>query len=161
MNLRISPIKKRKSLQYKKRVSSSIIRKKGERKSPQQRKKMISSSLRRKKVTSSPIRRKKHISSKKKSNLYCGNNSLDPSIMNGSKVIGTRNKCLRMGFGAGYHSELNPNYTDDYEPIDRRKFYCGDKEYLPNGYDAIGNLPICLRKGFGMGVRKKYLELAR
>ena len=154
-NIKISPVNKKKQIS-----SSNLIKK-------HPMKKMASSPIKKhpmKKITSSPIKkhsRKKPLSKKKKNNLYCGNNMLDIEVVNGNKVIGTRNKCLRMGFGAGYHSQINPNYRDDYEPIDRRKFYCGDKEYLPNGYDAIGNLPICLRKGYGIGVRTKYLELAR
>lgn len=154
-NIRISPIQKKKDIKRKSKDRKKLS---------SRRKKISSKKMSRKKSFSSkkfPRKKVSSVSSKKKSNLYCGNNRLDPSILNGTKIIGTRNRCLRLGFGAGYHSPVDPNYTDDYEPIDIRKFYCGDKEILPTGYDAVGNLPICLRKGFGMGVRKRFLELAR
>ena len=86
-NIRISPIKKKRDM---KKVSKN-------------RKKL--SSRRKKSLSPKKIPRKKVLSSsKKKSNLYCGNNRLDPSILNGTKIIGTRNRCLRLGFGAGLKS---------------------------------------------------------
>jgi len=94
----------------------------------------------------------------KKKNLYCGNNRLANDLVNGNAIIGTRFQCLRKGYGAGYNSPIDPNFTTDYEPIDNRKIYCGDKQNLPNGYDLMGNSPICLRKGYGVGYNKKQRE---
>lgn len=83
--------------------------------------------------------------------VYCGNNASAPELLNGSAVIGTRSRCLRKGFGAGYYSPVSDEYLGAYVPIDDRRFYCGDSEQLPAGYDDFATLSQCLQKGFGVG----------
>lgn len=90
--------------------------------------------------------------------LYCGNNRLNPNVVAGLAEIGTNYRCLRKGFGAGFHSPVDMSFLDDYEPIDERKIYCGDNDDLPQGYDRIGNLPACFQKGFGVGKRQRALN---
>lgn len=87
--------------------------------------------------------------------IYCGNNAAHPDLQNGRAIIGSKHRCLKKGFGAGYYSEVDLNFLNDYVPIDTRKVYCGDKEDLPEGYDRHGNSPSCFQKGFAAGKRKK------
>ena len=87
-------------------------------------------------------------------NIYCGNNSLDGSLVNGNKTLGTRYSCLQKGIGVGLNQPYDPSYNN-YEPIDRRKIYCGNQRNLPNGYDIMGNLHQCLTKGIGVGKKIK------
>lgn len=89
------------------------------------------------------------------SNIYCGNNAKSNDIINGNKVIGTRYGCLRKGIGKGKNSPIDNNYIGDYEPIDKRKIYCGNSENLPDGYDLMGSLSQCLQKGIGIGKKQK------
>lgn len=88
--------------------------------------------------------------------IYCGNNRLHPSVVNGNAIIGTRNRCFKRGFGRGYHSPVDPDYDFNYEPIDDRRIFCGNGNELPEGYDRLGNLPHCLLKGYGVGRRKRH-----
>ena len=91
-------------------------------------------------------------------NIYCGNNVLDNNLVNGNILLGTRYKCLKKGIGTGLNMPYDSKYTNDYEPIDNRKIYCGDKNSLPSEYDTFGNLPQCLQKGVAIGKRKKALK---
>jgi len=84
---------------------------------------------------------------------YCGNNSLEAGLVNGTKVLGTRYGCFRKGIGRGFHLPIDNNYMGEYEPIDNRRIYCGNQVQLPNGYNYMGNLPQCLVKGIGVGKR--------
>ena len=81
------------------------------------------------------------------SNVYCGNNS---SARNG-KPIGTKSRCLRVGIGKGLHLPCTNSYRGPYNPIDGRRFYCGDQANLPAGYDVMGSNSMCLSKGIGIG----------
>ena len=90
--------------------------------------------------------------------IYCGNNALHPDLTNGRAVIGTKHRCLRKGFGAGYYSPVDLNFLNEYRPIDNRKIYCGSKENVPEGYDRHGNSPAYFQKGFASGKRKKAME---
>jgi hypothetical protein len=90
--------------------------------------------------------------------IYCGNNALHPDLANGRAVIGTKHRCLKKGFGAGYYSPVDLNFLNEYRPIDNRKVYCGNQENVPEGYDRHGNLPSCFQKGFASGKRKKAME---
>ena len=84
-------------------------------------------------------------------NTYCGNNRLEPSVLNGTRRIGTRYECLKKGFGIG---KTLPRMDGLYEAIDERTYYCGNANRLPNGYDLMGSPSICLRKGIGNGRTK-------
>ena len=89
--------------------------------------------------------------------IYCGNNRLDTDVVNGNAIIGTRNRCFRIGFGRGYHQPVDPNYNFNYDPIDDRRIFCGNGDNIPQGYDRLGNLPHCLLKGYGVGRRERHL----
>ena len=90
--------------------------------------------------------------------IYCGNNRLDESLLNGSSVIGTRYSCLRKGIGTGLNMKYDSKYNSDYEPIYDTKIYCGDKENLPDNYDSFGNLAQCLQKGVAIGKKQKAMK---
>lgn len=90
--------------------------------------------------------------------IYCGNNSLHPSITEGTSVIGTRGKCLQKGVYIGSHMKRDTNYKGAYQPIDTRVYYCGNENRLPTGYDEFGSLPRCLQKGIGVGKRQKAMR---
>jgi len=81
-------------------------------------------------------------------NTYCGNNRLEPSVVNGTRRIGTRPECLKKGFGVGMSM---PRGDDAFEAIDSRSYYCGGANRLPRDYDLMGSPSICLRKGIGAG----------
>lgn len=87
--------------------------------------------------------------------IYCGNNSLHPDVVNGNAIIGTKFRCLKKGYGAGFYGEIDLNFLNDYEPIDRRKIYCGNRQEVPEGYDRQGNLPSCFQKGFATGKKER------
>jgi hypothetical protein len=89
---------------------------------------------------------------------YCGNNSRDAGLINGTKTLGTRYSCLRKGIGLGKNQPYDPAYNMDYDPIDTRKIYCGKQNNLPAGYDSMGNLHQCLTKGIGVGKKIKAEE---
>lgn len=91
-------------------------------------------------------------------NIYCGNNGLDENLVNGNIILGSRYKCLRKGIGTGLRLPYDNKYNMDYEPIDKTKMYCGDKDILPDRYDIFGNLPQCLQKGVAIGKRQKALK---
>jgi hypothetical protein len=87
--------------------------------------------------------------------MYCGNNRRDRSVVEGKKVIGTRYKCFRQGIGVGLNLPYDPNYNQEYEPIDGRRIYCGQEEKLPAGYDMMGSNHTCLQHGVGVGRKIK------
>ena len=91
-------------------------------------------------------------------NYYCGNNRLNRELLNNTKILGTRYKCLQIGIGKGLNLPLDNDYLGDYDPIDDTKIYCGKKEELPENYDKFGSLSECLRKGVGIGKRQKALN---
>ena len=87
---------------------------------------------------------------------YCGNNKLYKGLTSGTHTIGTRRQCLRKGIGVSMNQDIkvdesNALWYDEYDPIDTRKIYCGDKKYLPEGYDYMGNTVLCLEKGKKIG----------
>jgi len=90
--------------------------------------------------------------------IYCGNNRLDRSIVSGSAMVGTRYKCLKKGFGAGFYSPVDLKFLEPYSPFEQRRIYCGDKNVLPRGYTDFGSISACFRKGYGSGKRKKATE---
>ena len=84
--------------------------------------------------------------------MYCGNNSRNPSLLDGTKVIGNRRGCLKKGIGVGIHRiPLDLSYLQPYSPIDNRKIYCGNAGQLPPNYDLIGTLQQCYQIGVGVG----------
>ena len=92
--------------------------------------------------------------------IYCGNNSRHASLRDGTAVIGTRNQCLRKGFGVGFHVlPYDPEYARRFVPIDERKIYCGDQKELPAGYDIVGSNGMCYSKGIGVGRAKRATQV--
>lgn len=87
--------------------------------------------------------------------IYCGNNSLHPDLLNGTKRIGSRYECMKKGIGTGLNMPYDEEFNNPYEPIDDTKIFCGDKNILPEGYDRFGNAPQCLQKGVGIGKKIK------
>lgn len=92
--------------------------------------------------------------------IYCGNNKLYKGLLTGTHRLGTRYECFRKGYGIGIHQDINVNESNvlrenNYEPIDERKMYCGNKERLPRGYSFMGNTILCLDKGKRFGYFKK------
>lgn len=87
--------------------------------------------------------------------MYCGNNARHPSLLDGSKVLGTRLGCLQNGITRGLSQPIDPAFLGDYEPIDTTKKYCGNKPVLPPGYDRNGGLYECYLKGVGTGKKLK------
>lgn len=85
--------------------------------------------------------------------MYCGNNRLDPKVVEDGHRIGTRYDCFKKGVAVGA-SMPAPRYRE-YDPIDDRKMYCGKRNRLPRGYDYIGNLAQCLQKGVGVGLYRR------
>jgi hypothetical protein len=93
------------------------------------------------------IKKKKHYK-----NIYCGNNKYSSELVNKSATLGSNYECFKKGIGIGLNNDILPI---QYEAIDKRKIYCGNKQYLPKGYDYYGNLPMCLQMGVGVGISKK------
>ena len=89
--------------------------------------------------------------------IYCGNNALNPDLVSGRAIQGTRRQCLRKGIGTGRRLPYDKNYLGPYQPIDNVKVYCGDKQDLPHGYDRFGNNPTCLQKGIAIGKKQRVL----
>jgi hypothetical protein len=87
------------------------------------------------------------------SKIYCGNNSQYPGLIDGTYTLGTRYACLKKGFGRGYHMPYDKNFTGNYDPIDKRKIWCGNSDVTPDGYNSVGSLSQCLQKGVGCGKR--------
>jgi len=89
--------------------------------------------------------------------MYCGNNRLNSQLIEngGQKILGTRYSCMRNGYGRGIHEPVDLSYNNPYQPIDERKFYCGNDEKLPEGYHDFGTLHSCFLKGFGTGKKKR------
>lgn len=87
--------------------------------------------------------------------MYCGNNANNPSLTNGTKVLGTRYSCLKKGKTFGYAQPIDPNFLVPYQPIDPTKKYCGNSDILPVEYDRFGNLYECYLKGVGVGKKLK------
>jgi len=91
-------------------------------------------------------------------NIYCGNNQLDPTLINGTHQLGTRYRCFKKGVGVGLNLPYDRKYQGEYQAIDNTRIYCGDKENLPNGYNRFGNISQCLQKGVAIGKRQKALR---
>jgi len=87
--------------------------------------------------------------------MYCGNNANNPSLTNGTKVLGTRYKCLQKGKRFGYAQPVDPNFLVPYQPIDTTRKYCGNSSVLPDEYDRFGNLYECYLTGVGVGKKLK------
>jgi hypothetical protein len=87
--------------------------------------------------------------------LYCGNNARNEGLRNGSKILGTRYQCLRKGIGRGLKEPIF-SYSDEYEPIEDIKIFCGNGNNLPQDKHRFGTRDECLRKGFAVGQRQKY-----
>jgi len=83
--------------------------------------------------------------------VYCGNNQNHSKIVNGTHRFGTNYECLRKGIGTGRHMAYDPEFNNQYNPLDDRKFYCGNNQNLPNGYFGVGSPSKCLQIGIGLG----------
>ena len=90
--------------------------------------------------------------------IYCGNNAMQPDLVNGTARAGSRLECLRRGFGSGFYSAVDLSFLQPYQPIDARRKYCGDQEILPDGYDMFGNAPSCFQKGWATGKRSRAMN---
>lgn len=91
--------------------------------------------------------------------IYCGGNLNDSKLTNGTHTLGTNYTCLRKGIGVGkYVLPPDPKYGNIYNPVDKRKFYCGTKSGIPDGYFARGSPSMCFRKGVGVGKKLKVLK---
>jgi len=86
--------------------------------------------------------------------IYCGNNKLHKSLKKRNVRIGTRYECFKKGVGVGLNLPVDPDYLQPYEPITRRKIFCGNSR-MSDEYDRFGNLPECLQKGVAVGKRIK------
>ena len=87
--------------------------------------------------------------------LYCGNNAKDDGLRDGSKILGTRYQCLRKGIGRGLNEPIF-SYSQEYEPIEQIKVFCGNGNILPRDKDRFGTRDECLRKGFAVGQKQKF-----
>jgi hypothetical protein len=87
--------------------------------------------------------------------LYCGNNARDDGLRSGEKILGTRYQCLRKGIGRGLNEPILA-YSQEYEPIEQIKVYCGNSTVLPLDKDRFGTRAECLRKGFAVGQNQKF-----
>ena len=87
--------------------------------------------------------------------IYCGNNSQDTGLVTGTKVLGTRYRCLQKGIGKGLNMPYDDKYLGAYAPIDNTRIYCGNLTVLPAGYDRFGTITECLQKGIGVGKKLK------
>jgi hypothetical protein len=83
--------------------------------------------------------------------IYCGNNALDPRLLDGTYIIGRRYDCLRKGVGIGLHMPLDPAFSMPYAQIVPDKIYCGNADVCPDEYDRLGTLHGCVQKGVGVG----------
>ncbi len=99
--------------------------------------------------------------SKKK--IYCG----DKSLPNGYKSLGTRFRCLQLGFGVGAMLErksllegktktkISVPTEEELKGNFKKKIYCGyksSKDMDKEKYNAVGTRNQCLRKGVGSGI---------
>jgi hypothetical protein len=86
---------------------------------------------------------------------YCGNNRNHISLTSGTHVQGTNHQCLRKGIGVGYHlpydAAFDPAISPPYDPIDTRRYYCGNANAVPAGYFAMGSASKCMQIGVGVG----------
>ncbi|ADO00429.1 hypothetical protein WIV_gp086 [Wiseana iridescent virus] len=87
--------------------------------------------------------------------LYCGNNSRERGLVDGTKVLGTRYQCLKKGIGRGLKEPIF-TWSDEYSPIEEVKVFCGNGDVLPQNKDRFGTRDECLRKGFAVGQHQKY-----
>jgi hypothetical protein len=69
--------------------------------------------------------------------------------------MGSRYQCLRKGIGRGLNEPIF-TYSEEYEPIENVKVYCGNSNVLPRDKDRFGTRDECLRKGFAVGQKQKY-----
>ena len=88
---------------------------------------------------------------------YCGNNLNFTGLINGTHALGTNYQCLRKGIGVGRNLPYDESYSQPYNPVDDRKFYCGNNPILPDGYYAIGSPSKCLAIGVGLGKQQRYM----
>lgn len=94
------------------------------------------------------------------SSIYCGNNLSYSGIVNGTHRMGTNLECLRIGIGKGKSLPADPNFAEEYNPFDKRTYYCGNQEEIPQGttHFAMGSPSKCLSTGIGIGKKKKAVE---
>lgn len=88
------------------------------------------------------------------SEIYCGNNKLDPRAKN----AGTPRQCFKKGFGNGYHNaKPDPSFAGPYKPLMPNKLYCGARP--PRG-KVRATLGQCSQLGWGAGMRKRVSEMS-
>jgi hypothetical protein len=86
---------------------------------------------------------------------YCGNNNNYIGLLRGTHRLGTNYECLRKGIGAGSRLPYDQDYSLNYNPVDTRKFYCGNGAEVPAEYFAVGSPSKCLALGIGIGKSQK------
>ena len=86
---------------------------------------------------------------------YCGNNNNYNGLLRGTHRLGTNYECLRKGIGFGSHLPYDPDYNLNYDPVDTRKFYCGNSPDVPPEYFAVGSPSKCLAVGVGVAKSQK------
>lgn len=89
--------------------------------------------------------------------IYCGNNNNYPGLTAGTHRLGTNYECLRKGIGVGSHLPYDENYNQPHNPVDNRRYYCGNDLALPvnGGHFAMGSPSKCLAIGIGVGKAQK------
>ena len=86
------------------------------------------------------------------SKIYCGNKENFTGLLSGTHILGTNYQCLRKGIGIGKNQPYDSSYNSPYEPVDDRKYYCGNSHDIPDGtYFAMGSPSKCLSIGVGVG----------
>jgi hypothetical protein len=83
--------------------------------------------------------------------IYCGNNLNDQKLVSGTHILGTNYQCLRKGIGVGKNLPYDSSYAVPHNPVDGRRFYCGNAVVPPPGYFGVGSPSKCLSIGIGIG----------
>lgn len=86
---------------------------------------------------------------------YCGNNNNYNGLLRATHRLGSNYECLRKGIGAGSRLPYDQEYSENYDPVDTRKFYCGNSPEVPPEYFAVGSPSKCLAVGIGIGKSQK------
>lgn len=93
-------------------------------------------------------------------NLYCGNNRLDPRVLDGSLIIPDPHRgkhlCFKKGIGKGLSLPMDPSYGNGYEAINNEKVWCGVGPIPNASYSRTGSIAQCFQKGVGVGKKLRY-----
>lgn len=93
-------------------------------------------------------------------NLYCGNNRLDPRVLDGSLIIPDPHRgkyfCFKKGIGKGLSLPYDASYGNGYDPINNEKVWCGVGPIPNASYSRAGSAAQCFQKGVGIGKKLRY-----